>query len=205
MDDGERRRLERTREVLLRRVAGIREFVRGSVVLMRRRCTYPGCRKCAAGERHPTWVLTVSERGKTRTVYLGKGRAAAARTMAANYRRLQEWLEAAARLNLELLTHAAPPTAKGVRWIPKTPDGRSFCAWRDGCTTRCWPGSGRRRGKALTTLNYGRCGRRRSWRRAWPPSGSRPRRPPRSRRCAVRAAASSCGVPRGWRRASCRR
>ena len=115
MDDGERRRLERTREVLLRRVAGIREFVRGSVVLMRRRCTYPGCRKCAAGERHPTWVLTVSERGKTRTVYLGKGRAAAARTMAANYRRLQEWLEAAARLNLELLTHAAPPTAKGVR------------------------------------------------------------------------------------------
>jgi hypothetical protein len=50
-------------------------------VLMKRKCTYPGCRKCAAGQRHPTWVLTYSREGKTRTVYLGEKRRARTRNV----------------------------------------------------------------------------------------------------------------------------
>ena len=89
MDVREARRLRQKRKLLLRRMAGIEEFLRGSVVLMKRPCTYPGCRKCASGERHPTWGLTVSEKGKTRTVYLGLRRLDAARRMTENYRRVQ--------------------------------------------------------------------------------------------------------------------
>ena len=69
MEERELRRLAQKRKLLWKRVAEIEEFLRGSVVLMKRRCIFAGCRKCASGERHPTWVLTLHRKGKTRTVY----------------------------------------------------------------------------------------------------------------------------------------
>lgn len=109
MDVREARRLRQKRKLLLRRMAGIEEFLRGSVVLMKRPCTYPGCRKCASGERHPTWGLTVSEKGKTRTVYLGLRRLDAARRMTENYRRLQTLVEQISTINRALVTGRASP------------------------------------------------------------------------------------------------
>ncbi len=103
MDAAERGRLLRRRRLLAKRLAGAEEFVRGSVVLMKRRCVRERCRRCDAGEGHPTWVLTVSEGGKTRTVYLGEKRLAEARRLAANYRRVRGWIEEVARVNLALL------------------------------------------------------------------------------------------------------
>lgn len=111
MKDTERRRLLRRRNSLLEKLGAIEEFVRGSVVLMKRRCTYPRCRKCAAGERHPTWVLTVSRSGKTHTVYLGKGRLAQARRMTENYRARVALTQEIADVNLALLT--GKPSKKG--------------------------------------------------------------------------------------------
>ena len=108
MDDREARRLQQKRHLLLRRMGQIEEFLRGSVVLMKRPCTYPRCRKCASGERHPTWGLTLSEKGKTRTVYLGAKRLDAARRMAENYRRLQSLVEQISTLNRALLTGRVP-------------------------------------------------------------------------------------------------
>jgi len=103
MDERERR-LERKRKLLMGRMARIEEFLRGSVVLMRRPCTHAKCRKCASGERHPTWGLTVSEQGKTRTVYLGAQRVDAARRMTGNYRRLRALVEQISAVNRALLT-----------------------------------------------------------------------------------------------------
>ena len=103
------RRLRQKRKLLLNRVAAIRDFARGSVVLMKRRCTYPGCRKCASGERHPTWVLTVSRHGKTHTVYLGKQRVREARRLTENHRRLMELVERIGEVNLALLKQRALP------------------------------------------------------------------------------------------------
>jgi hypothetical protein len=110
-----RRRLNHKRELLLRRLATITDIVRGSVVLMKRPCTYPGCRKCASGERHPTWVLTYSRGGKTRTVYLGKGRQAQARRMVAQYRLMTELIEQLCEINLSLLIDKVPDTQKETR------------------------------------------------------------------------------------------
>ena len=114
----ERRRLLQRRRLLVKRVAAVEAFVRGSVVLMRRQCIRPRCRRCAEGAGHPTWVLTVSERGKTRTVYLGEKRLAEARRLVANYRRMKEWIEEISRVNLALLKAGA---AKGE----KRNDGRT--------------------------------------------------------------------------------
>ena len=103
MDRREIRRLKQKRKLLLKRMARIDEFVRGSVVLMKWPCTYPRCQKCASGERHPTWVLTVSRNGKTDTLYLGKKRLDAARHMTGNYRRLVALIEQVVEINLALL------------------------------------------------------------------------------------------------------
>lgn len=111
-DEKDVKLLLQKRELLMRRIATMREFVRGSVVLMKRRCTYKRCRKCASGERHPTWVMTVSHKGKTRTVYLGKDRMEAAQRLSDNYHHLLEWVEQAAQANLSLLLHH-PEALKG--------------------------------------------------------------------------------------------
>jgi len=108
------RRLRRKRALLLKRMARIQDFVRGSVVLMKRPCTYPGCRKCASGERHPTWVLTYSSGGRTRTVYLGKDRLPAARRSVEDYHHLMGLIEQVAQINLMLLRQQAA-ASKGAQ------------------------------------------------------------------------------------------
>jgi len=103
MDRSERGRLLHRRRLLLKRLAAAEEFVRGSVVRMKRKCVRSRCRRCAEGEGHPTWVLTFSENGKTRTVYLGEKRLAEARRLVENYRRVVEGIEEASRVSLALL------------------------------------------------------------------------------------------------------
>jgi hypothetical protein len=107
------------RKSLLRGMARLEEFTRGSVVLMKRRCVNVRCRRCSSGRRHPTWVLTSSLGGKTRTVYLGEKCVGRARRMVENYRRLRALLEEVCEVNLELLTGRELRTKGGTRDGPK--------------------------------------------------------------------------------------
>ena len=113
MEERERKFLQRKRKSLLRKLAAMEEFVRGSVVLMKRRCSYPRCRLCRSGKHHPTWVLTVSLGGKTHTVYLGKKRLAEAKRMTRNYRIVKALVEEIAGINLALLTGKSLPEKGG--------------------------------------------------------------------------------------------
>jgi hypothetical protein len=45
-------------------------MLRGSLIVLRRRCGKPGCR-CATGEPHATPALSYSGEGKTRMLTLG--------------------------------------------------------------------------------------------------------------------------------------
>jgi hypothetical protein len=108
LDPKQQKLLEQKRKLLLARLRATTDFIRGSVVLMKRRCTRPGCSRCRSGTRHPTWVLTYSRKGKTRTVYLGQKRLAEARRMAAQYQALTDLVDQVARINLALLTDRAP-------------------------------------------------------------------------------------------------
>jgi hypothetical protein len=109
MEDRELRRVAQKRKLLWKRVAEIEEFLRGSVVLMKRRCIFAGCRKCASGERHPTWVLTVNRKGKTQTVYVGQARLAEAKRLVENYRHLKTLVEEVAQINLVLFRRKDGP------------------------------------------------------------------------------------------------
>ena len=63
-----------------------------------------GCTKCARGEGHPQWVLTVGyPGGQTRQVSLRPAQVAQVRKAIANYRRCKHNLEAISELNQFLL------------------------------------------------------------------------------------------------------
>jgi hypothetical protein len=104
MNPQRRKRMEAQRQRWLGEMRSIGEFVRGSVVTLRRRCSYAGCRRCKAGLKHPALYHTVSKRGKTQTTYLGASRAGRCREQAQAYQRLMELVEKLSDVNLALLT-----------------------------------------------------------------------------------------------------
>jgi hypothetical protein len=95
-----RRQAIRKREKLASQVCSPTGVLRGS--LLRRTIHHSsGCLKCARGEGHPLWVLTVGyPGGKTRQVSL---RPAQVRKALEHYRDFKQTLEAISELNQFLL------------------------------------------------------------------------------------------------------
>ena len=93
-----RRRFELWREVVR---AG--DFVRGSVVVLRRPCTYGNCRLCREGKRHPATYLSMKEKGRTRLIYLPKRLVDQAKRWVEEWRRLQGLLKQMSRTNADML------------------------------------------------------------------------------------------------------
>jgi hypothetical protein len=91
------------RERLVRQLPNPAEIVRGS--LLKRTIRHrQGCQKCARGEGHPVWVLTVTyPGGATRQFSIRPEQRAQVGQWVANYRRLKRGLEAICELNHALL------------------------------------------------------------------------------------------------------
>ncbi len=91
------------RQRLLDRLPDATEILRGSL-LQRTVRHSSGCPKCARGEGHPLWVLTVSyPGGRTRQFSLRREQVPQVRRWLNNYRKLKEALEAICELNHQLL------------------------------------------------------------------------------------------------------
>jgi len=86
-----------------RSVVTIGDFVRGSVVVLRRPCTRDNCRLCREGKRHPATYLSMKKKGRTRLVYLTKERVAQARKMVREWKRLDKLLREMSDTNAEIL------------------------------------------------------------------------------------------------------
>ena len=99
------------RDRVLRRLPDLREIVRGSLlerVIRHRR----GCPKCAGGDGHPVWVLTVGyPGGRTRQLSLRAEQVPQVRAWLANYQRLKATMEEVCELNQRLLRPEAPAPA----------------------------------------------------------------------------------------------
>ncbi len=93
----------RAREKLLRELPRAAEILRGSLLrrIIRHRL---GCPKCARGQGHPVWVLTITyPGGKNKQISIPADRRDQARRWLGNYQRLKQKLEAICELNHELL------------------------------------------------------------------------------------------------------
>ena len=81
----------------------INNFVRGTVVELRRSCTYKGCKLCKSGKKHPANYLSTSKNGKTRLVYLPKGQKDEVLKLTKSYKELKEIIEKLSDINVELI------------------------------------------------------------------------------------------------------
>src|SRR5947209_1295579 len=93
----------RKREKLAAQVSSPIGVLRGSL-LQRTLHHSSGCSKCARGEGHPLWVLTVGyPGGKNRQVSLRPGQVPQVRKALQHYRKIKQSLEAISELNQLLL------------------------------------------------------------------------------------------------------
>jgi hypothetical protein len=94
----------RKRQALVARLPLTGEIVRGSLLDRTIRPHGERCVKCARGEGHRLWVLTVSyPGGRTRQISLRGAQVAAVRRWLSNYQELKDAIEAICELNHALL------------------------------------------------------------------------------------------------------
>ena len=109
-----RDRTLRTREKLVDRLPVTGDLLRGTLLerVVRHKS---GCPKCARGEGHEVFVLTVSyPGGRTRQFSVRRERVVEVRRWLDNYQKLKETIEAICELNHDLLRPDAA-TPKGGR------------------------------------------------------------------------------------------
>jgi hypothetical protein len=92
-----------SRGKLLTRLTNLGDVLRGSL-LQRTVHHSSGCPKCARGEGHPLWVLTVGyPGGKTRQLSVRPDQVPQVRKALDQFRRVKETLEEISELNQQLL------------------------------------------------------------------------------------------------------
>lgn len=106
MDKQKMQKLKRRRKTLEKTLAGLGPLMRGSVVELATTCGNPNCR-CARGDKHKKLYYSMSRKGKTTLVYLGKGRATLARQYSDNYKRLLAIVDEMTTINIQLLRASA--------------------------------------------------------------------------------------------------
>jgi len=108
-------RVARARDRLVGKLPITGELLRGSLLerTVRHR---EGCPKCARGEGHQVFVLTVSYAGgRTQQLSVRRERVAEVRRWLDNYRKLKEAVETICELNHELLRPQAPRSRRAAR------------------------------------------------------------------------------------------
>lgn len=100
---------------LWRELINLGDFVRGTVVVLRRPCTREHCGRCDSGERHPAIYLSVSQKGRTRLVYLPQEAQGQARQWVKNYRDLMALIEKVSEVNREIVRQVAQRKSQRAR------------------------------------------------------------------------------------------
>jgi len=92
------------REKLLDRLPVTGEILRGTLLERSIRGHTNGCAKCASGEGHPVWVLTVTyPGGRTKQLSLRSEQVPEVRRWLHNYQNMKEMIETICELNQQLL------------------------------------------------------------------------------------------------------
>ena len=66
--------------------------LKGSLAKVYKPCIRKNCPLCERGEKHPAWILTVSQKGRRRCLYVPEGLVPVIQRAIQNGRRIEEWL-----------------------------------------------------------------------------------------------------------------
>ena len=107
MDKKTIQQLKRRKRTLEQRMGLLTPVMRGTVVELATTCGHPTCRCVQGGEKHKKLYFSVSAKGKTKLIYLGKERAAVAKHYADNYKALAKLIDEMTLINMNLLRENA--------------------------------------------------------------------------------------------------
>jgi hypothetical protein len=65
---------------------------KGSLNLVHKPCIRPRCRACARGDKHPAWMLTFTQAGRRKVMYVPLGLVSQLRQAIANGRQIEKLL-----------------------------------------------------------------------------------------------------------------
>jgi intergrase/recombinase len=94
--------LNQQQQQLKSKIKQLLDLLIGSVVSYQMKCGKKNC-KCAQGERHICFYLSLKKQGKTVNSYLPKNLVETARLMTDNHKKLKEILTELSEINLQLL------------------------------------------------------------------------------------------------------
>ena len=60
------------KELFLQQLPQLWPAIKGSMAQVRKTCLRPGCRACARGDKHPAFILSFTQGGKRRCMYVPK-------------------------------------------------------------------------------------------------------------------------------------
>ena len=103
MDKKKIQQLKRRKRTLEHRMGSLTPLMRGTVVELATTCGHANCRCAQGGPKHKKRYFSLSAKGKTKLIYLGKERAALAKRYADNYKALAKLIEEMTLINMELL------------------------------------------------------------------------------------------------------
>jgi len=66
--------------------------LKGSLAKVYKPCIRKNCLLCARGEKHPAWILTVSQKGRRRCLYVPEQLVPIIQRAIQNGRKIEEWL-----------------------------------------------------------------------------------------------------------------
>jgi len=96
--------------------------LKGSLAEVRKPCIRPHCRACARGDKHPNYLLTFTEQGRRRCLYVPRAMVPVLRRALANGRRLERLLyEMGPALVREYRAEHPAKTGPAVRAKSKKP------------------------------------------------------------------------------------
>ena len=60
------------KDLFLQQLAYLWPAIKGSIAQVRKTCLRPGCKACARGDKHPAFILSFTQGGKRRCMYVPK-------------------------------------------------------------------------------------------------------------------------------------
>ena len=105
--------LSRRRKDVMDKIAFLHPLTRGSVVELKRPCTYKNCRKCKEGVMHPAMYLSTNKSGKTHIIYLPKYAVKSVNKAVENYKKIKVLLYTLCEIDLQILLYQLKQVQKG--------------------------------------------------------------------------------------------
>ncbi len=79
-------------ELLLQQITRLWPAIKGSLAQVHKTCLRPGCKACARGDKHPAFILSFTQEGQRRCMYVPKDLVALLERALQNGRRIETLL-----------------------------------------------------------------------------------------------------------------